>query len=82
MDCKQIGLGVCAWFLGVLIPTMHHVFLHWPLASQQTNNIVTRSQHLFKSLPWIDWVYLVAMGIVGAVLIISGMKTRIRTNSG
>ena len=75
MNYPQMGLGIAAWFLGILIPVMHHVLLHWPLASQQTNNIITRSRHLFGALPWIDWIYLTAMRAVGAVLIVSGMRT-------
>jgi len=82
MNCTRIGLGIAAWFLGILIPVMHHLLVHWPLADQQTNNIITRSQHVFKFLPWIDWVYLASMAIVGAVLIVSGIRTEGNAKSG
>ena len=74
MDTTRIAWGIVAWFLGILVPVMHHVLLHWPLAAQQTNNIVTRSQSLFKYLPWIDWIYLAAMAFVGLILVVSGTK--------
>ena len=75
MNMKRISLGILAWFLGIIVPVMHHTLLHWPLAVHPTSNIVTRSKSLFQSLPWIDWVYLAAMAIVGAVLIIFGIKS-------
>ncbi len=76
MNTKQVSLGITAWFLGILVPVMHHVLLHWPLADQQINNVVTRAQTLYESLPWIDWVYLFAMAIVGLILIVSGMWSK------
>ena len=76
MDCAIIRLGIAAWTLGTVVPAAHHVLLHWPLASQPTDNIVTRSHWLFKSLPWIDHVYFLAMAIIGTMLVISGMKNR------
>ena len=75
MDCKKIGYGVWTWFLGILVPVMHHILLHWPLAHNQTDNIIQRSQSIFKFLPWIDSVYLYAMAVVGLLLILSGFKT-------
>jgi hypothetical protein len=75
MNSTRIGLGIAAWFLGILVPVMHHILLHWPLAAQSTNNIISRSQYLFRFLPWIDWVYLAAMAVVGLILVVSGMKS-------
>jgi hypothetical protein len=75
MKTTRIGWGIIAWFLGILVPVIHHVLLHWPLAGRPTDNIVTRSQWVFSSLPWIDWVYLAAMAIVGLILIVSGIKS-------
>ena len=75
MNTTRIGLGIAAWFLGILVPVMHHVLLHWPLAAESTNNIITRSQQLFRFLPWIDWIYLVAMAVVGLILVVSGIKS-------
>ncbi len=74
MNCTKIGLGIAAWFLGILVPVMHHILLHWPIAGNQTDNIVTRSQSIFKYLPWMDSVYLYAMAVVGLLLILSGFK--------
>ena len=76
MDTNRMAWGIIAWFLGILVPVMHHVLLHWPLAALPTNNIITRSQSLFQYLPWIDWVYLLAMAVVGLILIVSGIKAK------
>ena len=32
------------------------------------------SREMFRALPWIDWVYLLAMAVVGAVLIFRGLR--------
>ena len=76
MNTTRIAWGIVAWFLGILVPVMHHVLLHWPLAVQQTNNIVTRSQSLFRFLPCIDWVYLAAMAVIGLILVVSGIRSK------
>jgi len=76
MCINWIKLGIATWFLGIFVPVMHHILLHWPLAAERTNNIITRSDSLFRNLPWIDWVYLVAMTLVGLVLVISGLKNK------
>ena len=76
MDCAKIRLGITTWTLGTVVPAAHHVLLHWPLAGQPTDNIVTRSQWLFKSLPWTDHVFFLAMAVVGAMLVISGARNR------
>lgn len=74
MDTKKLTLGVVAWTLGIAVPVMHHVLLHWPLAAESTNNIITRSDSIFRNLPWIDWVYLAAMALVGLALVASGLR--------
>ena len=76
MDTTRIGWGIITWFLGIIVPTMHHVLLHWPIAWERTGNVITRSQHVFRSLPWVDWVYLIAMAVVGFHLIVTGAKGR------
>ena len=76
MDTNRMAWGIIAWFLGIIVPVMHHVLLHWPLAAQPTNNIITRSQSLFQYLPWIDWVYMIAMALVGLILIGSGIRAK------
>ncbi len=76
MDTVKISLGVKFWFFFFFFPVLHHILLHWPIAMQDTSNVVRRSNSLFKFLPWIDWVYLIAMTIVGLILILSGIKTK------
>jgi hypothetical protein len=73
MDMKRIKLGLAAWFLGIIVPVSHHVILVTVALRRegQSTNIIYQ---LFEGLPWIDYVYLLAMAIVGAILIITGMK--------
>ena len=73
MDLKRIMLGLAAWFLGIIVPVSHRIILV-TLALRsggQSTNIIYR---LWEGLLWIDFVYLLGMGIVGAILIITGMK--------
>ena len=76
MNILRIGVGLVAWFLGILIPVLHHCLLHFAIGHGPTSNIITRSQSLFEHLPWVDWVYLLAMAVVGAILIVSGITTK------
>ena len=73
MDNKRIMLGLTAWFLGIIVPVSHHVILATAVLrrERESTNIIHR---LFETLPWIDFAYLVAMAIVGAILIITGMR--------
>ena len=73
MDLKRITLGLAAWFLGIIVPVFHHVILVIAVMrrDKESTNMIHR---LFETLPWIDFVYLLAMGIVGAILIATGMR--------
>lgn len=73
MDLKRITLGLAAWFLGIIVPVCHHVILAIAVMrrDKESTNMIYR---LFEGLPWIDFVYLLAMGIVGAILIATGMR--------
>lgn len=73
MNPKLISLGITAWFLGIIVPVMHHVLLHWPLAAQRSSNDISRMQSIFRHLPWIDWIYLAAMAIFGTLILLSGL---------
>ena len=78
MNITRIALGMIAWFLGIIVPVMHHVLLHWPLAAHEDLVSITilRSKALFGSLPWIEWGYLAAMAVVGLILIVSGISSK------
>jgi hypothetical protein len=76
LNNTRIGLGMAAWFLGIIVPVYHHVGLHAALVNQSTNNIVERIHWVFDSLPWIDWVYLALMFALGGILILSGFVSR------
>jgi hypothetical protein len=76
MNHERIRMGMAAWFLGTVVPGLHQVLLHWPLAGQPTDNVVTRAGSLFEFLPWTDHVFFLAMAIFGTILVISGMRAK------
>ena len=73
MDLKRITLGLAAWFFGIIVPVYHHVVLATAVLvrERESTNIIGA---LFENLPWIDFAYLLAMAVVGAILIITGMR--------
>jgi len=73
MDLKKIMLGLAAWFLGIIVPVLHHAILVSHVIKAESTDIYM-TVLVFKNLPWIDFVYLLAMAIVGVILIITGMK--------
>ena len=73
MDLKRIMLGLAAWFLGIIVPVLHNVILVTALIKKGSGS-PEMFVYLFKTLPWIDFVYLLAMAIVGAILIATGMR--------
>lgn len=72
MNEKRIGLGIVACTLGALLPVYHHIALHAAIAHENTSNAITRMQSVWNYLPWVDWIFLTLMWIVGLALILSG----------
>lgn len=77
MKVKRILVGAILWTLGILVPVLHHGMLSIAAAQCRThtyqyNNLV----RYFFNLPWIVWVYLVAMWLVGTILVISGLRAK------
>lgn len=75
MKVKRILIGTIIWSLGILLPMLHHIML---MKAAVTEEGYTYSYHnmvkYFFTLPWIVWVYLVAMWLVGTILVISGLR--------
>jgi hypothetical protein len=76
LNDRRIGIGIVTWFLGIIVPVYHHTALHAAISQQSTDNIITRLQIIFEYLPWIDWIYLALMFLVGSILIVSGIVNR------
>jgi hypothetical protein len=70
---RRILIGLIAWFLGIIVLVYHHVALHAAIAAQPSSNDITRMRWVWEFLPWVDWLYLTVMWLVGTILIISGM---------
>ncbi len=76
MNERRIGIGLVACFLGVMVPVCHHIVLYANMPHPPGSDNILDMRLVFESLPWIDWLYLVLMFVVGAILIISGMLNR------
>jgi hypothetical protein len=75
MDRKKVLSGVIVWSMGLFFPLLYHVLLMQVAVQEEGHNY---SYHVmvkyFFALPWIIWPYLVAMTVVGACLVVSGIK--------
>jgi len=75
MDRKKVLSGVIVWSMGLFFPLLYHVLL-MQVAVQESGH--SYSYHVmvkyFFALPWIVWPYVVATAVVGACLVISGLK--------
>jgi len=60
--------------VGILLPMLQHIML---MKAAVTEEGYTYSYHnmvkYFFGLPWIVWIYLIAMWLVGTILVISGL---------
>ena len=74
MNNRRILIGLLAWFLGIIVPVYHHIALHAAIANQMSSNDVLRMRWVWEFIPTIEWIYLAVMWLVGAILVISGMR--------
>lgn len=75
MNTKKIISGTAVWSVGILIPTLHHALLM--LAAVQEEGYAYSYSNMvkyFMKMPWPLAVFMVAMAITGAILVISGLK--------
>jgi hypothetical protein len=77
MDRKKVLSGAIVWSMGLFVPLLYHALLMHAAVQEGGHSY---SYHVmvryFFSLPWIIWPYLVAMTVVGACLVVSGLKAR------
>jgi len=74
MKVKRILVGTIIWTFGILVPVLQHGILSFVASrstthSYQYHNLVK----YFFDLPWIVWMYLLAMWLVGTILVITGL---------
>jgi hypothetical protein len=75
MDNRAVVSGAIVWFLGILVPVLHHSLLM--IAAVQEDNwsySFSSMVGLFKSLPLLVWIYVLGMFLVGLLLIIRGLR--------
>lgn len=74
MKVKRILVGAILWTLGILVPILQHSIISLVASRAKTHSYNYQSLvRYFFGLPWIVWVYLVAMWLVGTILVISGL---------
>ena len=75
MKVKRILVGTIIWTLGILVPIMQHGIISLVASRAKTHSYAYHNLiKYFFTLPWIIWVYLIAMWLVGAILVISGFR--------
>ena len=76
MNVKKVFIGVIIWTISLSTLLLYHALL-MHAAVQEEGHIY--SYHVmvkyFFDLPWIVWPYLIASGVIGTVVIISGLKS-------
>jgi len=77
MKIKRILVGTIIWTLGILIPVLQHGFISLVASRATTHSYAYHNLvKYFFALPWIVWLYLIAMWLVGTILVISGLFTK------
>jgi len=74
MKVKRILIGTIIWTLGVLLPVLQHIMLIKAAATEEGYSYsYSNMVKYFFDLPWLIWVYLIAMWLVGTILVITGL---------
>jgi hypothetical protein len=77
MKVKRILIGTIIWTLGILLPVLQHIMLMQVAVTEEGYSYSYHNMvKYFFSLPWIVWLYLIVMGLVGTILVISGLKAK------
>ena len=75
MDAKLVFTGTIIWALGMFIPTLHHGMLSLAAIHSKSHAYDYHSLvKYFFNLPSIVWIYVIAMWLVGAVVVIAGLR--------
>ena len=74
---RRILVGTIIWTLGILIPVLQHGIISLVASRATTHSYAYHNLvKYFFALPWLIWVYLIAMWLVGTILVISGLFTK------
>ena len=77
MKVKRILIGTIIWTLGILIPVLQYGMLMQAAVIEEGYSYSFHNMvKYFFDLPWIIWLYLIAMWLVGTILVISGLKAK------
>ena len=77
MNVKKVLVGTIIWSLGIFIPVFHHSMLMQAAVVEEGFRYSYQNMvKYFFGLPWIIWLYLIAMWLVGTILVISGLKAK------
>ena len=75
MNEQRIAVGAMMWYLGVLVPVIHHAVLY-ATTTKEGIEPARLVAVLGKSLPVFDWLYFAAMAVAGTVVLVSGIRNK------
>jgi hypothetical protein len=76
MCIQRVSLGIKAIFLGMLLPVLHHLTLCFAIDYEGYGGINRFSMMMLRAVPWVYWVYLAIMLVIGIALLISGFISK------
>jgi hypothetical protein len=75
MDTRKVLFGTLIWSLGLFLPVLFHALLMNAAVKEENYSYAYDVMvKYFFHLPWILWLYLSAMAVVGTILVISGLR--------
>ena len=75
MDSRAVMSAAVIWFLGVLIPVLHHSLLMLAAVQEESHSYSFASMiTLFWHLPWLIWAYVLGMFLLGLWLVVRGLR--------
>ncbi len=75
MDSRAILSAAVIWFLGVLIPVLHHSLLMLAAVQEETYSYsFLNMMRDFRHLPWLIWLYVAGMFLLGLWLVLRSAR--------
>ncbi|RPJ26252.1 MAG: hypothetical protein EHM35_15030 [Planctomycetaceae bacterium] len=75
MDSRAITGAAVIWFLGVLVPVLHHSLLMLAAVQEEAHSYsFINMVRDFWRLPWLIWAYVLGMFLLGLWLVLRSTR--------